>query len=132
MHKTLKGLVDYHGPVGAGSQAAPCADRQPAQEHHRPRHAELAPPSCLSVFVDHSGVIDSMDHRAICIKVETHNQPSAIEPYGGAGTGIGGVIRDTMGTGLGAKPICQHGRFLLRPAGYAAKIAAAACCIRGG
>ena len=39
------------------------------------------------------------------IKVETHNHPSAREPYGGAGTGIGGVIRDPMGTGMGAKPV---------------------------
>jgi phosphoribosylformylglycinamidine synthase len=39
--------------------------------------------------------------------VETHNHPSAIEPYGGAATGLGGVIRDVLGTGLGAKPIAN-------------------------
>jgi phosphoribosylformylglycinamidine synthase len=44
---------------------------------------------------------------AVCIKVETHNHPSAIEPYGGSATGIGGVIRDILGTGLGAKPIAN-------------------------
>ena len=44
---------------------------------------------------------------SVCFKVETHNHPSALEPYGGANTGIGGVIRDPLGTGLGAKPICN-------------------------
>ena len=43
----------------------------------------------------------------MAFKVETHNHPSALEPYGGANTGIGGVIRDTLGTGMGAKPICN-------------------------
>ena len=57
---------------------------------------------CLSVFVDNSGVVPSGDRHAVCFKVETHNHPSAIEPYGGAATGIGGCIRDVIGTGLGA------------------------------
>ncbi len=66
---------------------------------------ELDKPWCLSVFVDNAGVIDFDGEYALCFKVETHNHPSAIEPYGGASTGIGGVIRDPLGTGLGAKPI---------------------------
>ncbi len=61
----------------------------------------------LSVFKDNSGVIAFDDQTAVCIKVETHNHPSAIEPYGGAATGIGGCIRDVIGTGLGAKPIAS-------------------------
>ncbi|MCK4284264.1 MAG: phosphoribosylformylglycinamidine synthase, partial [Candidatus Brocadiae bacterium] len=48
-------------------------------------------------------------------KVETHNHPSAIEPYGGANTGIGGVIRDPLGTGLGAKPILNTDVFCFGP-----------------
>jgi len=66
---------------------------------------ELGKPWCLSVFVDNAGVIDFDGHWALCFKVETHNHPSAVEPYGGAATGIGGVVRDPLGTGLGAKPI---------------------------
>ncbi|MSR45433.1 MAG: phosphoribosylformylglycinamidine synthase [Phycisphaerales bacterium] len=62
---------------------------------------------CLSVFVDNSGVIAFDDDHAVCFKVETHNHPSAIEPYGGAATGIGGCIRDIIGTGQGAKPIAS-------------------------
>jgi phosphoribosylformylglycinamidine synthase len=54
------------------------------------------------------------DHD-ICVKVETHNHPSAIEPYGGAATGLGGVIRDVLGTGLGAKPIANLDVFCVGP-----------------
>ncbi len=65
----------------------------------------LDKPWCLSVFVDNSGVIDFDGENAVCFKVETHNHPSAVEPYGGAATGLGGVIRDVLGTGLSARPI---------------------------
>lgn len=57
----------------------------------------------LSAFEDNSGVISFYDGWAINIKLETHNSPSAIEPFGGAGTGVGGWIRDVFGTGQGAK-----------------------------
>jgi phosphoribosylformylglycinamidine synthase len=59
----------------------------------------------LSVFEDNSGVVKWSDSEAVCFKVETHNSPSALEPYGGALTGILGVNRDILGTGLGARPI---------------------------
>ncbi len=61
----------------------------------------------LSVFVDNAGIIEFDEQHAVCVKVETHNHPSAIEPYGGAATGIGGCIRDVMGTGLAARPIAN-------------------------
>lgn len=62
---------------------------------------------CVSVFKDNAGIVRFDDEDAVCIKVETHNHPSAIEPYGGAATGIGGCIRDVMGTGLSARPIAN-------------------------
>jgi len=62
---------------------------------------------CLSVFVDNAGVIAFDEQHAVCFKVETHNHPSALEPYGGAATGIGGCIRDIIGTGLAARPIAS-------------------------
>ncbi|MBN2019124.1 MAG: phosphoribosylformylglycinamidine synthase subunit PurL [Sedimentisphaerales bacterium] len=68
---------------------------------------ELNKPWCISVFADNAGVVDFDDESAVCFKVETHNHPSALDPYGGAATGIGGVIRDPMGTGLGARPIAN-------------------------
>lgn len=76
---------------------------------------ELNKPWCLSVFVDNAGVIDFDGKWALCFKVETHNHPSALEPYGGAATGIGGVIRDPLGTGLGAKPILNTDVFCFGP-----------------
>lgn len=76
---------------------------------------ELKKPWCLSVFQDNAGVIDFDGCYAVCFKVETHNHPSAVEPYGGAATGIGGVIRDILGTGLGAKPILDTDVFCFAP-----------------
>ena len=62
---------------------------------------------CISVFSDNAGVVEFDEDSAVCFKVETHNRPSALDPYGGSATGIGGVIRDPMGTGLGARPIAN-------------------------
>ena len=58
-----------------------------------------------SVFHDNSGVVQFDEEHCFCFKVETHNSPSALDPYGGAITGIVGVNRDIIGTGKGAKPI---------------------------
>ncbi len=69
----------------------------------------------LSIFKDNSGVIAFDEKHAVNIKVETHNHPSAIEPYGGAATGVGGCIRDVIATGLGAKPIANTDVFCVAP-----------------
>ncbi|MBQ1960501.1 MAG: phosphoribosylformylglycinamidine synthase subunit PurL, partial [Akkermansia sp.] len=61
----------------------------------------------LSCFVDNAGFIKLDDKLSVCLKAETHNHPSAIEPYAGANTGLGGVIRDILGAGKGAKPIAN-------------------------
>ncbi len=61
----------------------------------------------LSVFKDNAGIVVFDDKTGIAMKVETHNHPSALEPYGGANTGIGGVVRDILGAGLGAKPVAN-------------------------
>jgi phosphoribosylformylglycinamidine synthase subunit PurSL len=61
----------------------------------------------VSVFSDNAGIVRFHDDVDVCIKVETHNSPSALDPYGGALTGILGVNRDILGTGLGAKPIAN-------------------------
>lgn len=63
---------------------------------------------CLSVFSDNAGAIIFDDEYAVCDKVETHNSPSALDPFGGAITGIVGVNRDVIGFGLGAKPILNR------------------------
>ncbi|MCX7911452.1 MAG: phosphoribosylformylglycinamidine synthase subunit PurL [Dehalococcoidales bacterium] len=108
IHKTFKGRITFNGRVIDNllrSTVMKVTD-------------ELAKPWCLSVFRDNAGVIDFDGRYAVCFKVETHNHPSAVEPYGGAATGIGGVIRDPLGTGLGAKPIMNTDVFCFGPPDY--------------
>ena len=73
---------------------------------------------CLSVFVDNAGVIKFNDDYSLVFKVETHNSPSALDPYGGALTGIVGVNRDPFGTGKGAKLIFNTDVFCFAPPFY--------------
>ncbi|OGK26146.1 phosphoribosylformylglycinamidine synthase [Candidatus Roizmanbacteria bacterium RIFCSPHIGHO2_02_FULL_39_9] len=63
---------------------------------------------CVSVFTDNSGAIEFDEQYLITDKVETHNSPSALDPFGGSITGIVGVNRDSIGFGLGAKPIINR------------------------
>jgi phosphoribosylformylglycinamidine synthase len=111
-HKTLKGIIDfegrrYHNLLKETIFAA-------TQEVRR----LLGPDDwCVSVFEDNAGVVRFDERYHVCFKVETHNRPSAIEPYGGANTGLGGVIRDPLGTGLGAKPVCNTDVFCFGPLG---------------
>jgi len=72
----------------------------------------------LSVFHDNSGVIEWNEDWSLCIKAETHNSPSALDPFGGAITGIVGVNRDILGTGLGARPIANTDVFCFGPPDY--------------
>ena len=74
---------------------------------------------CVSVFVDNAGVVKFDDDFHMAFKVETHNHPSALDPYGGANTGIGGVIRDPLGTCLGARPVFNTDVFCFAPPDYA-------------
>jgi phosphoribosylformylglycinamidine synthase len=110
VHKTLKGLIRMNGETIDNLLKSTIARAT----------KELAKPWCVSVFVDNAGVIEFDEDQCICFKVETHNHPSALEPYGGAATGIGGVIRDPMGTGLGAKPILNTDIFCFAPPDFPA------------
>jgi phosphoribosylformylglycinamidine synthase len=120
VHKTLKATIRYTGPDAT--------NRPHHEEHedgsvtiHNLLKATVAAATvelmeeeidwCLSVFVDNAGVVKFDDEHAVCFKVETHNHPSALEPYGGAATGIGGCIRDIIGTGLAARPIAATDTF---------------------
>ncbi|MFC1931807.1 phosphoribosylformylglycinamidine synthase subunit PurL [Chloroflexota bacterium] len=105
VHKTFKGKFRFNGKVIDNLLKSTIIKAT----------RELNKPWCLSVFVDNAGVIDFDGRWALCFKVETHNHPSALEPYGGAATGIGGVIRDPLGTGLGAKPILNTDVFCFGP-----------------
>jgi len=72
----------------------------------------------LSVFHDNAGVIKFDDDWSLVMKVETHNTPSALDPYGGAITGIVGVNRDPLGTGIGSKLIFNTDVFCFAPPDY--------------
>jgi len=74
---------------------------------------KIAAPWVWSAFVDNAGIIDFDDEYQVSFKVETHNHPSAIEPFGGANTGLGGVIRDVLG--VSAKPIAATDIFCFGP-----------------
>jgi phosphoribosylformylglycinamidine synthase subunit PurSL len=73
---------------------------------------------CLSVFSDNAGIIRFNDNWNLVFKVETHNSPSALDPYGGALTGIVGVNRDPFGAGRGAKLIFNTDVFCFAPPDY--------------
>ncbi len=105
VHKTFKGRIKF-GDVTIDNLL---------QSTIMKTTEELNKPWCLSVFEDNAGVIDFDGRWALCFKVETHNHPSAVEPYGGASTGMGGVVRDALGTGLGAKPILNTDVFCFGP-----------------
>jgi phosphoribosylformylglycinamidine synthase len=103
-HKTFRGKIKYTEKAEGQRQKVKLINNLLKSTIMKVTR-ELKKTWCVSVFKDNSGVIKFDDKHNICFKVETHNHPSALEPFGGANTGIGGVIRDPMGTGLGAKPI---------------------------
>ncbi len=113
-HKTLAGRIDYRGPDGERHFENMLKETIFAATQ-KIRQAAGDRDWCVSVFVDNAGVIRFDEKYNVVFKVETHNHPSALEPYGGANTGIGGVIRDPMGTGMGAKPICNTDVFCFAP-----------------
>jgi len=129
VHKTLKSRVRYAGPrediiqwedrpgVRVGPDGAVVIDNLLKRTVAAATY-ELIDEGLdwtLSVFTDNAGVIAFDEEHAICVKVETHNHPSAIEPYGGAATGIGGCIRDILGTGLAARPVAATDVFCVAP-----------------
>ena len=110
VHKTLNSEINYHGApfrLDAGTEQIEAHFDNLFKATIVAATRTLDKPWCVSVFVDNAGLIEFDDEYAVAFKVETHNHPSAIEPYGGAATGIGGCIRDIMGCGLGAKPIAN-------------------------
>lgn len=113
-HKTLAGRIRYRDETGEHTYQNMLKETIFAATQQIRR--ELGDADwCVSVFKDNAGVIRFDDEYNVCFKVETHNHPSALEPYGGANTGLGGVIRDPLGTGMGAKPICNTDVFCFAP-----------------
>lgn len=87
VHKTFRGVIEYEGELIDSLLKSTIARVT----------EELSPEWCFSVFEDNAGIVDFEGDYAVAFKVETHNHPSAVEPFGGAATGVGGVIRDILG-----------------------------------
>jgi phosphoribosylformylglycinamidine synthase len=116
-HKTLGGRIEYRDENGVRNYTSMLKETIFAAT--KKIRQELGQDDwCVSVFKDNAGVVKFDDEHHIVFKVETHNHPSALEPYGGANTGLGGVIRDPLGTGLGAKPICSSDVFCFASPNY--------------
>jgi len=98
-HKTFKGKIDVKsGDTGYQVDSL-------IKTYLKSATDEIHAPWVISAFVDNAGILDFDDEFEVSFKVETHNHPSAVEPFGGANTGVGGVIRDVLG--VSAKPIAN-------------------------
>ena len=101
VHKTFKAEIHLTHTRADGHQQVSRHDG--LLDALRRATAELEAGWLRSVFVDNAGIIAFDDELDLAVKVETHNHPSALEPFGGANTGVGGVVRDVMG--VSARPI---------------------------
>jgi phosphoribosylformylglycinamidine synthase II len=99
-HRTFKATITHREPG-----AEPLEIRGLLKTYIASATDAVARPWVLSAFKDNAGVIEFDDQYEISFKVETHNHPSAIEPFGGANTGVGGVVRDVLG--VSAEPIAN-------------------------
>jgi len=86
-HKTFKGKIRFNGKEIESLFKTYIAKAT----------KEIKPRWCFSVFADNAGIVEFDKGYGVAVKVETHNHPSAVEPFGGAATGTGGVIRDILG-----------------------------------
>ncbi len=89
-HKTFRAVIDLHD----GNQVSEVV---PLLQQLRHSTDTIDAPFVRSAFVGNAGVIEFTAGTTIAVKAETHNHPSAVEPFGGANTGVGGVIRDVLG-----------------------------------
>ncbi|MFO0749296.1 MAG: AIR synthase-related protein [Myxococcota bacterium] len=99
VHKTFRAAIDFDDREGGRRLAIDGL----LKTYIRKATDTLARPWVRSAFVDNAGIVAFDAAHDVAIKVETHNRPSALEPFGGANTGLGGVIRDVMG--VSARPI---------------------------
>jgi phosphoribosylformylglycinamidine synthase subunit PurSL len=105
VHKTFKAKID----IRYSNAESPLSNIESIDSlirtYLKSATEEINAPWVISAFVDNAGIIDFDDEYEISFKAETHNHPSAVEPFGGANTGVGGVIRDILG--VSAKPIAN-------------------------
>ena len=100
-HKTFKARITLTHTLADGQVET--SDHDGLLAALRQATDELDAGWLRSVFVDNAGIFAFDDRLDLAVKVETHNHPSALEPFGGANTGVGGVVRDILG--VSARPI---------------------------
>jgi phosphoribosylformylglycinamidine synthase len=114
VHKTFKALIDYQcRDASATRQVGDTRVPEPTRQridgllksYLRAATERLDKPWVRSAFVDNAGILAFDERWDVSFKVETHNHPSALEPFGGANTGVGGVVRDVIG--VSARPIAN-------------------------
>ncbi len=110
-HKIFNALIEYED----GESEETKKINSLFQTFVRGATQQINAPFLVSVFVDNAGIIEFDEQWNFAIKVETHNSPSALDPYGGALTGIVGVNRDVLGAGLGAKLLFNTDVFCFAP-----------------
>ena len=101
VHKTFRAAIELTHIAADGSKTV--TKHNGLLQALREVTEELNPWWLRSAFVDDAGIIAFDDEFDLAFKVETHNHPSALEPFGGANTGVGGVVRDILG--VSARPI---------------------------
>ncbi len=102
-HKTFKALIHLSHEAADGSVIDKVTVDGLLSTYLRAATEALWPPWLRSAFVDNAGILAFDQFTDVAIKVETHNHPSALEPFGGANTGVGGVVRDVIG--VSARPV---------------------------
>jgi phosphoribosylformylglycinamidine synthase subunit PurSL len=105
VHKTFKAKIDIRYLNSETQVSSIESVDSLLHTYLRSATDKISAPWVISAFVDNAGIIDFDDEFEISFKAETHNHPSAVEPFGGANTGVGGVIRDILG--VSAKPIAN-------------------------
>ncbi|MEM7029943.1 MAG: phosphoribosylformylglycinamidine synthase subunit PurL [Chloroflexota bacterium] len=104
VHKTFKARISYEGPDKSGAIGHTEVESL-LSTYIRAATDAANKPWIRSAFVDNAGIVAFNEDYDLAFKVETHNHPSALEPFGGANTGIGGVVRDIVG--VSARPIAN-------------------------
>jgi len=103
VHKTFRAHIDFAWQDADGREQARFGVDGLLRQYIRAATEIVNPAWLRSAFVDNAGIIAFDDKYDLAFKVETHNHPSALEPFGGANTGVGGVVRDIIG--VSARPI---------------------------
>ena len=121
-HKIFNARIDYENEKGEHTAIEGIFSTFIKGATEQVRHLNGKRDRCVTVFEDNAGVVRFDDQWLLTFKVETHNSPSALDPYGGALTGIVGVNRDPMGTGLGAELIFNTNVFCFAPPDWSGEL----------